>query len=645
MANLFKSVKNLFSVRATADVYEQDKIALSNVAEVKTTKTGNPNPVQVTSKAVHAGMVYNPSLATRNGEELYTPPEYNLSTVANCLDTDSYFRRSVEKYVELIWKAGYSFFGRNSNAVAYVRKRFEQIAMVTSIPTDQLFRDISYQLVEYSNAYISKVRSEKSSGGRKRRDFTGQELSPVAGYFLEDSVSMQLAVKENGDPIGYKQVIPGTTKYKIWKPWNVIHMVHSRKPGLRVGTPMVWPVLDDIRALRRIEQNVELLVFQHTIPLFQYVVGTPERPAQPDEITSVKNVVERMPPNGCIVTPERHEIKAIGVEKSAIDASIYLEYYKNRVLSGLGMSGVSMGDSGASSKGTAVVLDKHLVNTTSMFQQVFKMYIDEFMIKELLAEGGFETSFVNEDNKVGIMFPPIDTEEQRAKENHYAQMYTQYAINEDEMRKEMGREPVEEGNRDRSYFELIVKPTAELQAKLQQETAVVAGNAKPIVTKTATGASKINRPKNMGMSKEQPTNQYGKLSAKPNIPKNDEIQDILNIFQDIKNDVIDTCIDAAKEDTTIFSKFPTIKKYNFDNSKTILEQKKNASSLPDKDIIYDTAFKILDDFYSKFINIQDMKRVDNLTIKISSLISSLSERLEIYKINDDIVISDLNSDS
>lgn len=659
MANtLVGKVKSFFSMNSidakSDDLVEQDKVTLRNVPIPKA--VGNPAPTPVYAKAVHAGMVYNPSLATRNGEEMYTPAEYNLSTVANAFDTDSYFRRAVEKYVELIWKAGYTFSGKNPNAVTYIRRRFEQIAMVTAIPTDQLFRDISYQLVEYSNVYVSKVRSDKSSGGKPRTDFTGQTFQPVAGYFIEDSVSMYLSVKMNGDPIGYKQMMRGvyamygsntggtpignkntggenSNYYKIWKPWNMIHMVHSRKPGMRVGTPMVWPVMDDIRALRRIEQNVELLVFQHTIPLFQYIVGTDTRPAQPDEIAAVKLVVERMPPNGCIVTPERHSIKSVGVEGALIDASIYLEYYKNRVLSGLGMSTISMGEGGGSSKGTAVVLDKHLVNTTAMFQQVLKMYIDEFMIKELLAEGGFDTSYINEDNKVCIVFPPIDTEEQRAKENHNAQMFAQFCITEDEMRKEFGRDPITPEQRHGDFFELITKPTKMIEAKLAQETAMVAGNAKPIVAKTAGSTSKIDRPKNVGQAKEMPTNQHGTLNAKPRIPKNDEIQDLLNIINDTKNDLIDSCIDSAKEECSIVTKINNIKKYNFDNSKTIIEKKKLNSTLSDSNIVYTTALNIIDELYERFVSISDSKHVDELTVRISALTTTLSNRLEVHMIN------------
>lgn len=622
--SLLSRITGIFTT-SSDDLYEQDKASITNIPK----GNGSANPLPVTSKAVHAGMVYNPSLSSRNGEELYTPAEYNLSTVANAYDTDSYFRRAVEKYVELIWKAGYSFYGKNPNAVAYIRKRFEQIALVTSIPTDQLFRDISYQLVQYSNVYISKVRNTNASGGRPRVDFTGVIFQPIAGYFVEDSVSMYLAVKDNGDVIGYKQMMRGvynmttgstggypvgqhnSNYYKVWKPANMIHMVHSRKPGIRVGTPMVMPVMDDIRALRRIEQNVELLVFQHTIPLFHYKIGSNDRPAQPDEIFTVRQTVERMPPNGCLVTPERHEIKAVGVEGALIDASPYLEYYKNRVLAGLGMSSVAMGEGGTSNKGTAIVLDKHLVNTTSMYQQVLKMYVDEFMIKELLAEGGFDTSWVNEDNKVSIVFPPIDAEEQRTKENHYAQMYNQNAITEDEMRKEMGKEPLSDKDRKHLFVNLV--------------------SAKEKVAGATTKAI------NSGSNKNTPTNQHGKLGSKPNIPKNDEIEQLVNIIKYTKSDLIDTCIDATKDGVDVFDKLDLIKRTNFEVSKDNIMTRKEASSLDNK-AIYDVAIGILNDMYTRFVSLKHINRVDVLANKIGSFTDVITDRLTIHVTDNEVSV-------
>jgi hypothetical protein len=174
-----------------------------------------------------------------------------------------------------------------------------------------------------------------------------------------------------------------------------------------------------------------------------------------------------------------------------------------------------------------------------------------------------------------------------------------------------------------------------IKAKLAQETAIVAGQSKPVVTKTPTGGSKVDRPKNVGQAKEMPTNQHGTLSAKPRIPKNDEIQELIDIFKDTKNDLIDSCIDSARERVSLLDMAPKIKKFNFDNSKAIIEKKRLSSTLPDKDLIYGTATRILDDVYSRFLTINDMKHVDELTVKVSALFDTLSNRLEVYILNND----------
>jgi len=621
----YQAVRNQDGIIETAD-----KIIIA-----KATKSGHgeSQPTKVTAKARHAGMIYNYSWNSRFGEENYSLQEYDMSVVANAVDTDSYFRRAVEKYVELIWKSGYSFVGKNTKAVKYVRKRFEQMAQVTSNPTEELLRTMSYQLVTYANVYISKVRDEDASGGRYRKTFTGQLLAPVAGYFVEDTVSIQLAFKENGEPIGYKQHIPGTRKAKIWRPWNIVHMFYSKKPGLRVGTPLVWPVLDDIRALRKMEQNIELLIFQHTIPLFHYKIGTPERPAQEAEISATKATVEKMPPNGCIVTPERHSIEAIGVERKALDASKYIEYFKQRVLAGLGMSSVGMGEGSTANKSTASVLDKHMHNTTETFQRVIKMFIDEHMIKELLLEGGYSFDAFDEDNKVEIQFPPIDNEVQFAKENHYAQMYTQHALTEAEMRKEFGRDAIEDGEREDMYLERVAKILGIINAP--DESFMQAQVTKTTTTNTPNGSVKKTvklppqatpegKAANKGANRDRPTNQSGRALSKPRIAKNDELlESILSVFECTKLDTIDTYKDYANTEDFSPGIISTMKSRAFDMSKTMIGEKIGESDTVDnKDFLEKKTSQVFDDVFSRVSRVFEMKDSYDAVSRINSIFES-----------------------
>jgi hypothetical protein len=458
----------------------------------------------------------------------------------------------------------------------------------------------------------------------------------VAGYFIEDTVSIQLAVKENGEPIGYKQYIAGTRKAKIWRPWNIIHMFYSRKPGLRVGTPLVWPVLDDIRALRKMEQNVELLVFQHTIPLFQYKIGTPERPAQDEEISATQAVVEKMPPNGCIVTPERHEILAVGVERKALDATKYLEYFKTRVLAGLGMSAVGMGEGETTSKGSSLVINMHMHNTTETFQRVIKMFVNDCIIKELLLEGGYSYDAFDEDNKVELFFPPVNKEAQFEKENHYAQMYTQHSISESEMRAEFGRDPVKDEQREDMFLERVAKTIAIINApdesytETTKSTTVQQGNTKTTTThKLPASKSTAGSAANKGVNKDRPANQYGRALAKPTVAKNDELYEaITGVYDSTRNDVIDTYLDYSNGDEYSTKSLNKIKKYIFDISKdSIRNRVQDSDKMEDKNFFVTKTGELMDELYTRIEPVFTMKSSYDAVSKINSMFESSRYRL------------------
>lgn len=616
--------------RWKGDAEAQDRVVIANASPKV---QGDKKPTEVHTKAKHAGMVYNSSLSNKPGSETYSPQEYDMSVIANAIDTDSYFRRAVEKYVELMWKSGYKLVGKNVNAVNYVRRRLEQMAMVTGIPLDETFRQISYQLITYGNTYISKVRDLEASGGKYRRTFTGQLLAPVAGYFVEDVVSMQLAVKKNGEPIGYKQIIPGLDRTKVWRPWNMIHMHYSRKPGLRVGTPLVWPVLDDIRALRKMEQNVELLVFQHTIPLYQYKIGTQDRPAQDVEIDAMQYEIRKMPPHGAIVTPERHEIVAIGAEKKALDVEKYLMYFKARVLAGLGQSAVGMGEGDSSNRGTAQVTDKHMHNTTETFQKIQSMFTNDFMFREILAEGGYKYDAIEEDNKVSLFFPPVDKEEVRAMQNHLAQMYAQHAITETEMRQDSGRDPLEEKDREDMYFERVEAPLAIISAvdedypedEITKTTTATNGNT---TTKTTTKvAPKGNAATRQGANRNQPANQFGKAAAAPKFAKNDELtESIFNIYTATKEDVVDTYLDYLKNDEYSIKSIVNVRNSIFKLSKNSITD--SLTGAKNGEFVSKRTVEVMDALVDKIIPVFRIENSYEGVVKINSIFEASKHKLD-----------------
>jgi hypothetical protein len=381
------------------------------------------------------------------GRGAFQSAEYDLAEIGKIEDTDSYVRQAFDKKVALMLKEGYDFTGPNLRTIKYIKARFAQIAAASKISTNQLVRDIGSALVRKSNCFLIKARDVKSSGGaiRKENGKGGKTLKPVAGYFVAAAETMEYELT-SGYISAWRQMMPNGSE-QTYDVSDVIHIAYDRKEGFVFGTPVLTPVIDDIRALRKIEENIELLVYQHLFPLFQYIVGTPEAPAGytedgQREIDVVRREIQYMPSEGGIVTPERHKIEAIGAEGRALRAEGYLEHFKKRVFAGLGVSAVDMGEGETANRATADNMSRNMVDSVKDLQQVVSDAINEFIIKELLLESTFGPDVLDEENMVRLVFREIDTEAKIKKQSHAADLFAKDIITHDEARKELGLEPL-----------------------------------------------------------------------------------------------------------------------------------------------------------------------------------------------------------
>ncbi|MAE81789.1 MAG: hypothetical protein CMB80_03555 [Flammeovirgaceae bacterium] len=373
-------------------------------------------------------------------------PEYDLAEIGRVEDVESFVRQAFDKKVALMFKEGWDFIGKNPKTLKYVQMRFDQISQASNLSTAVLFRNVGSSLIRKSNCFVVKVRKLEASGG-KVRTAAGKKtpLLPVAGYFVAPAETMEYRV--SGNRVSkWRQRMPDGTK-KEYNISNVVHFRMDSKEGFVFGTPTIVPVLDDIRALRKIEENIELLVYQHLFPLFQYKVGTPEAPAGitetgQREIDVVRQEIQYMPSEGGIVTPERHEISTIGAEGRALRAEAYLEYFKKRVISGLGISAVDLGEGSTSNRSTADNMSRNLIDSVKNIQQVMESLINQYIINELLLESTFGDEVLDEENIVKLKFKEIDIDAQIKKETHMADQFSKDMITHDEGRRRMGYEPL-----------------------------------------------------------------------------------------------------------------------------------------------------------------------------------------------------------
>lgn len=447
----------------------------------------------------HAKME-NPTL-TYGVRQVFKKSEYNLLEIGTIEDVESYVRQAFQKKTALMFKEGEGFTGKNKQTLDYIKLRIKQMEFVSGIPWRTLLRDTGYALISRSNFFWVKVRNQKASGGRPIGN-----VAPVAAYFGFGAEYVRLKKDLDDQLILYRQEFPDG-RIVQFEPRDIIHFRAYKKPGFDFGTPQITPVKDDIRALRRIEENVELLIYQTLFPIFHYKVGTENRPAGDirmsdgtimSEVDYIKNQIATMTAEGGIVTPERHEIEFVGAENKGLKAKEYLDYFKTRVLSGLGVSSVDMGEGDTANRATASAMSSTMIDSVKDYQDILEELINEQVIKELLLESTFDFDVLAPENIVTFKFKEIDIEEQMKKNTNAQVMYNGNIIDLNEARHETGNEPLIPEQEPLMFFNRVTAPQMQMQADAQLQVAQTRMSAK-----AGDGTTKFARNANA------PTNQHG----------------------------------------------------------------------------------------------------------------------------------------
>jgi hypothetical protein len=406
-----------------------------------------------------------------SGRDSFEGPKVDFNTIATAIERDSYLMQSTMKYKELIFKSGYQFQGKNEQALQYLKLRLEMMAIATQVPTEELFQGIADDIVKYSNCFIVKARAKGGKGLPPGLTAIAvpPAKDPVVGYFRLPPQTIQIARDKNGNITKYKQESGSGGGDAIeFRPEDMIHIKVNVPAGEAFGLPWLAPVLDDVRLLRKVEENAALLLYRHIFPLLAYTVGIdkPGYEATNEELEELRSVIENMPTDGAIVLPERHKIEAVNI--TAIDGKPYLEYFENRVFSGLGMSQVDFGRGDTANRNTADAMGGNKADRVKGWQQAIQMQIDKYIIDEILIEGGFDP-LVNPEYDINFVFNEIEQEMRIKVDTHEIFKFEHNIQTWEETRKNMGMEP--SADESRLHFQMIGMQTAAHQASLDAQVA------------------------------------------------------------------------------------------------------------------------------------------------------------------------------
>ena len=380
-----------------------------------------------------SGGTYN---STRGNFE---PAPYDFNRIIQAVDTDSYVKQGFNKYRELIWKEGWDIVSENPEAVDYLYQRLDFMELSMGQPIQNFLVEVTDQLVKFANCFVVKVRGELSAHFPQSL-YAVNGKDPIIGYQIIPAETMEIERNKFNKVLRYRQNIWNQGSAGVsgfgrddnqlpeWTPEEVIHLYVDRKPGRLFGTPFITAVMDDIIALRQIEEDTQNLMHRELFPLYKYMVGTDDNPAEPEEIEAAAAELANLRTEGGLVLPNRHDVEVIGAEGNALDITSYLGHFKERVCVGIGLAPHHLGMlMNGGNRSVTDRLDVALYDKIKTYQRYLASIFQLKIFSDLLLEGGFDPLVTptaeGDSDRCIFRFNEIDVDTQVKKENHIIQKF------------------------------------------------------------------------------------------------------------------------------------------------------------------------------------------------------------------------------
>lgn len=555
-----------------------------------------------------------------NDDNDFEDPDFDLESIEEGYNTDSYIRQGVDKYVDQIFKEGYMFYGNDPNVVDYLKMRLAYMAEATGTPTYQFLVDIAEDLMKFGNCMVVKSRSNDQNVFPQGVNITGLNgADPIAGYFCANPISMTVKRDKNGTVQQWQQETDAGTQ--TFKPEDIVHFYYKRSKGNAYGTSFLVPVLDDVRALRQAEENVLKMMYRNIYPFYHVKVGTEDSPGSEKEVETVIDAIDSMDAEGGLVTTERVTVTPIA-SNLVINADPYLQYLENRVFSGMGIPAIMFGRGNTANRSTGDNMTSEMADRIRAISKVIEVFFNEFIVKELLMEGGYDP-LLNPDQRVEIKFNDNDTDVKIKKEVHAIYKYEHNAISENEMRQELGMDPIEDAEREFMFVNLITRENMELEAELDAQAA----------SESETGTKETNnKQKNSGGKTSSKSSSSSSSSSSTKKKDSNEmllgfLKDSINNYRDKVDKYIDTCYDSSEQITQ-----KVLNNYLYD---CVRDMKYTVKSL---DFEEDVADRIIQTLLTDSLKLQDNIHKDLIgsntySTKKESLVDMINIRIDIFTTN------------
>ena len=385
------------------------------------------------SKGVLEGPDFSRSLDTNMAN--------GLAELHKFYQIDAYVEQSINKYVDLVLKGGITLSSEDPKAAEWLTERLWMMCWLNGQSMEEWYRSITLSLVQYANVFLLRYRT------RKETDLESAKSSPIAGYYTlpTERTSFVLDSFKRIKAITLKdeQGIYGLSAGKAWPASRVLHLYYNRPPGGVLGFSHLFPVLEDIRILRMLEDIVVEMVYKNINPIIHARVGAGNN--IPGGGALIKKTDELLahfnPHSGYLVTNQFTELDVHGSESRALRVEGLLHFFRERVMAGLGVSEISLGAVGSGNRASSETVTSEMVDRAEVYRDHLRQ-LETSVFFELLYEGGFNP--VNKpEHRVRLEYRELNPSQRIKVENHNIQEYIMGVKGLNEVRKTIGLEPAD----------------------------------------------------------------------------------------------------------------------------------------------------------------------------------------------------------
>lgn len=459
---------------------------------------------------------------------------YNFPRIIQAADTDSYVKQAFSKYGELFWKEGWDIVGENPEAVDYLWQRIDYFEIAMNRPFQDFLDSVADNLFKFHNCFIVKSRGDLNEFFPTKLEGLSDK-DPVIGYYVLPTEQVEIVRDKNNQPRWYRQrtdivsssssiFTASETKFPQWKAEEVIHLYRDKKDGRAFGTPFINAALDDVIAVRQLEEDAQNVCHREVFPFYKYKIGTDDHPASDEEVEKARVELESMRSEGGLIMPHRHDVEVIGGEGKALDISAYMIQFKERLATGLGLYPHHLGMTAQVNRDATDRLDTALYDRIKKYQRYFADAIRFYMFNEILMEGGFDPTDNPKEkgtsDRCTMRFSEIDVDTQVKKDANAINKATSGMQTIPEARMDMRMKPDMDEAQTVQAMQVRMQPDSAVQSKNKDgspgqpklvDTTPAAAKGQPNAKRHGKGASNIIRP----------TNQHGTRTS-PNIRHEDD---------------------------------------------------------------------------------------------------------------------------